>query len=143
MKYPLLLCLFLSLAHANDNWPQWRGPEGNGVSDSKGLPSTWAANKNIVWKTDLPSWSGSTPVIWSDRVFVTSPSKPDLNDKPRNEEERRGGGRFGGGGSYGVTDPGGSKLMLLCVSKKDGKILWQRELDEGNQLFRKQNMSSP
>jgi outer membrane protein assembly factor BamB len=128
---------------ANENWPAWRGPEGNGLSDSKGLPTTWSTNKNIVWKTDLPSWSGATPIIWGDHVFVTSPSKPDPNDKPRSEEERRGGGRFGGGGSYGVSDPGGSKLLLLCLSRKDGKNIWQREVDEGNQLFRKQNMTSP
>jgi outer membrane protein assembly factor BamB len=128
---------------ANENWPQWRGPEGNGISDSKGLPTSWSTNKNILWKADLPSWSGSTPIIFGDHVFVTSPSKADPNEKPRNEEERRGGGRFGGGGSYGVSDPGGSKLLLLSLSKKDGKILWQQEVDEGNQLFRKQNLSSP
>jgi outer membrane protein assembly factor BamB len=138
---PLLLCcLFCAAA---DNWPAWRGPEGNGLSDSKELPTSWSTNKNIVWRAELPSWSGSTPVVWGDHVFVTSPSKPDPNEKPRNDEERRGGGRFGGGGSYGVSDPGGSKLLLVCLSRKDGKVLWQQELDEGNQLMRKQNMTSP
>jgi outer membrane protein assembly factor BamB len=140
-----LLALTVSIlpAVANENWPAWRGPEGNGLSDSKGLPTAWSTNKNIVWKTDLPSWSGATPIVWGDHIFVTSPSKVDPNEKPRNEEERRGGGRFGGGGSYGVSDPGGSKLLLLCLSRNDGKILWQKEVDEGNQLARKQNMTSP
>jgi outer membrane protein assembly factor BamB len=144
MKTTLLSLFLLTLsALANENWPQWRGPEGNGLSDSKGLPTAWSTNKNIVWKTDLPSWSGATPIVWGDNIFVTSPSKSDPTEKPKTDEERRGGGRFGGGGSYGVSDPGGSKLLLLCLSKKDGKVRWQHELDEGNQLFRKQNMTSP
>jgi hypothetical protein len=70
-------------------------PEGNGLSDSKGLPTTWSTNKNIVWRAELPSWSGATPIIWGDYVFITSPSKTEPTEKPKNEEERRGGGRFG------------------------------------------------
>src|SRR4051812_24167140 len=129
MKATLIsIGLSVLCASANDHWPAWRGPEGNGLSDSKGLPTSWSTNKHIVWRSELPSWSGATPIVWGDYVFVTSPSKPSADDKPSNEEERRGGGRFGGGGSYGVSDPGGSKLLLLCLSKKDGKILWQREL---------------
>src|SRR6478752_10809774 len=64
-------------AIANENWPQWRGPMGNGISDSKNLPTTWnlEKNENIVWQTELPSWSGGTPIIWGDHIFVTSPSK--------------------------------------------------------------------
>lgn len=82
-----LLSIFLSVlcASANDNWPQWRGPEGNGLSDSKGLPTTWSTNKNIVWKAELPSWNGATPIISGDYVFVTLPSKSDPNGKPKNE----------------------------------------------------------
>src|SRR5688572_9174786 len=102
----LCLLLFAIATDANENWPQWRGPEGNGISDSTGLPTRWSTNENIVWKAELPSWSGGTPIIWGDLVFVTSASKADPNN-PQNQEERRGGGRFGGGGSYGVSDPGG------------------------------------
>jgi hypothetical protein len=69
----------LASVSANENWPQWRGPLANGTSDSTGLPTEWslAENKNIVWKTELPSWSGSTPIIWGEHVFVTSPSRSD------------------------------------------------------------------
>jgi outer membrane protein assembly factor BamB len=81
----------------------------------------------MVWKTPMPAWGAGTPIIWGDQVFVTSPSAP-----------AAGGGQQGFG-----RDPGGPKLLLLCVSKKDGKVLWERELDEGNQLMRKQNSSSP
>ncbi|MCP4643057.1 MAG: PQQ-binding-like beta-propeller repeat protein [bacterium] len=113
------------LAGAQENWPQWRGPGNNGISTSTGLPKEWDETKNIIWKVPMPAWSGSTPVIWGDQIFVTSPSK---SVTPPAE-----GGR----------DPGGSELLLLCISKADGSVLWERQLDDGNKLGMKQNDSSP
>lgn len=55
-----------------DNWPSWRGPEANGVSKETKLPAEWGENKNVVWKLPLPGKGGSTPVIWGDRIFLTS-----------------------------------------------------------------------
>ena len=57
------------LAHA-DNWPQWRGPNLNGFSGETNLPDRWGTDENIVWKLSLPSWSGSTPIIWRDLIFL-------------------------------------------------------------------------
>jgi outer membrane protein assembly factor BamB len=151
----LLACsaLALRLQPADDqNWPQWRGPEGNGISRATNLPVSWAPDKNIVWKTELPAWSGSTPVIWGDRIFLTSPSKSaggntdgaqpvlaSLQEPQR--PQRPGGGRRGGFGQG--RDPGGQQLLLLCISKTDGKPLWQRELDTGNRVYMKHNNTSP
>jgi hypothetical protein len=53
------------------NWPQWRGPLANGHSPERGVPVRWDA-KSIVWKTPLPGNGQSTPVIWGDRMFLTS-----------------------------------------------------------------------
>jgi outer membrane protein assembly factor BamB len=133
--------IFLICAlQAQENWPQWRGPALNGISSSKDLPTTWSNTENIVWKTPLPSWSAGTPAIWGDRIFVTSPSKTEnTQPAPPPEPEDEGRRRRGGDG----RDPGGQKLLLLCLSKRDGTILWQQQLDEGNELFRKQNNSSP
>jgi outer membrane protein assembly factor BamB len=145
---------------ANENWPQWRGPNGNGTSDSKNLPTTWDAEsgKNIVWKTELPAWSGSSPVIWGDYVFVASPSKSDGNAPPPQESgtkkappdgKNAGGKGFGGkggppgGGKRPTRDPGGQTLLLICLSKQDGSVRWQREIDQGNRTYNKQNSSSP
>jgi outer membrane protein assembly factor BamB len=64
-----VVVLSLSVARA-DNWPQWRGPNLNGTSNEKNLPVKWTTEENIVWKTALPSWSGSTPIIWRDRIFL-------------------------------------------------------------------------
>ena len=60
----LILSVALSVClQADENWPQWRGPNGNGTSAATNLPTTWSLIENIVWKTPLPHWSGGTPII--------------------------------------------------------------------------------
>ena len=124
----LTLLLLIGSASAQENWPQWRGPAQNGVSKATNLPMTWSQTENIRWKTPLPWWSGGTPIIWGDRIFVPSPSGAETEQQD---------------GSRTARNPGGPKLLLICISKKDGAVLWQRELDEGNKLYRKHNNSSP
>ena len=53
-----------------DNWPQWRGPSLNGVSNEKNLPVKWTVEENVAWKVPMPGYSGSTPIIWRDRIFL-------------------------------------------------------------------------
>jgi outer membrane protein assembly factor BamB len=53
-----------------DNWPQWRGPDANGVSRETNLPVKWGPNENIEWKLALPAWSGATPIIWGETIFL-------------------------------------------------------------------------
>ena len=53
-----------------ENWPQWRGPSLNGVSGETGLPLRWSRTEHIAWKLELPAWSGSTPAVWGDRIFL-------------------------------------------------------------------------
>lgn len=55
-----------------DNWPQWRGPNGDGVSGESGLPTSWGPEENVAWKVKMPGWGASTPVIWDRDVFVTA-----------------------------------------------------------------------
>ena len=62
--------LSLSVVRA-ENWPQWRGPNLNGVSNEKNLPVKWSAEENVAWKVAMPGLSGSTPIIWRDRIFVS------------------------------------------------------------------------
>ena len=54
-----------------DNWPTWRGPTGDGVSRDVGLPVEWDSRTNIAWKLEMPAWTGSTPIVWDDRVFLS------------------------------------------------------------------------
>jgi outer membrane protein assembly factor BamB len=74
---PLFLIIVASIACA-DNWPQWRGPTMNGVSTEKNLPLRWTTEQNIVWKLALPGLSGSTPIIWRDKVFLNVADGDDL-----------------------------------------------------------------
>lgn len=55
-----------------ENWPQWRGPAGTGVSTETNLPSTWDSDHGILWRTELPGPAGATPAVWEDRIYLTS-----------------------------------------------------------------------
>jgi outer membrane protein assembly factor BamB len=71
---PLLLA---SLAQA-ENWPQWRGAKGDGISHEQDLPVQWSPNSNVAWKFPLPGQGGATPVVWDDKIFVTTVDEDDL-----------------------------------------------------------------
>lgn len=60
-----------------ENWPQWRGPRLDGVSQEKGVPTKWSKTENVAWRLALPGRAGSTPVVWNDRVFLTSVDQDD------------------------------------------------------------------
>ena len=53
-----------------ENWPQWRGPTLNGISAETNLPVKWTKTENIAWKLAMPARSGSTPIVWGDRIFL-------------------------------------------------------------------------
>src|SRR6186997_70688 len=53
-----------------ENWPQWRGPSLNGLSAERTLPVRWSTSENVAWKLPLPAWSGSTPIVWGNRIFL-------------------------------------------------------------------------
>src|SRR5437667_8031639 len=105
-------------ALGGENWPQWRGPSLDGTSDSTGLPDRWSEKENVKWKVKLPSWSGSTPVIWGDRIFVPSPSEIAGGAEAKNVK-----------GMGGQRKKEGTDLLLLCLSKKEGSLLWQHKLE--------------
>ena len=65
----MTLLVVVGVARA-DNWPQWRGPSLNGVSNEKNLPVKWTTDENVAWKVAMPGYSGSTPIIWRDRIFL-------------------------------------------------------------------------
>jgi outer membrane protein assembly factor BamB len=62
-----------------ENWPQWRGPNLDGISKETGLPTEWSESKNVVWTLKLPGKGGSTPAVWGDRIFLTSADGDDLD----------------------------------------------------------------
>lgn len=67
----LLIFVFAATADVYaENWPQWRGPNLNGVSGEKNLPAKWTTEENVAWKVAMPGWSGSTPIIWRSHIFL-------------------------------------------------------------------------
>ncbi len=148
--FPLVV-LFLLLGTAiAENWPHWRGPTRDGNSSEKSLPTDWSPSEGITWKLEMPAWSGSTPIIWGDYIFINTAGGGER------QVRRRGRGR---GGSPPAAppprssmttqpeekkpDPEAGKLSLLCLDRNQGRVIWERPLGEGNRQMRKQNMSSP
>ncbi len=70
--------IFLTLASTStlvgkaENWPMWRGPQQNGISEEADLPLHWSETDNIAWRVVLPGVAPSTPIIWEDKIFLTS-----------------------------------------------------------------------
>ncbi len=125
-----VMFVFAPVLQASD-WPQWRGPSFDGTSDNLHLPVRWSEQQNVKWRTALPSWSGSTPIVQGDRVFVMSAGPAGAEPVPNAQ------------GMGANLRPDGRDLLLLCLSRVDGKLLWKFKLDDGNAHYGKQNLSSP
>ncbi|MEZ6016466.1 MAG: PQQ-binding-like beta-propeller repeat protein [Planctomycetota bacterium] len=143
--------MVLSLGAPAQDWSNWRGPARNGASTTESAPLRWSASENIVWRVALPAWGGATPIVHGDRVFVTTPSAtPEAADAAAPNELGEPGGRTDSGrrggrgrGQGGGRDPGGDDMLLLCIARADGRVLWRTKLDSGNALHRKGNHASP
>ena len=100
------------------DWPQWRGPTWNGIARGE-APLHWSDTEHIKWKAEIPGRGHSSPVIWGDRIFVTT-SVPTGDSAPAGQSmsNRRG---FGSRGPQPEQ-----KLILMCLDRKTGKLLWER-----------------
>ncbi len=67
-----LAVVLSAAAAAAENWPQWRGPDRDGISHETNLPVSWSATENVAWRLPLPGPAGATPIVWDDRIFLTS-----------------------------------------------------------------------
>jgi len=99
LQLPLLLTLLAVGADAN--WPHFRGPHYNGVSDAISTPTTFSPEKNVKWVADLPGESASTPVVWGEHIFVSM-----QRDKDR-------------------------RLLAICLDRGTGKVKWETECGRG------------
>ena len=96
VKFAAALLLLAPLSTPAANWPQWRGPNGDGISPETDVPVKWRATENVVWRTPVPGEGHSSPVVWQDSVFLTTALS--------NSQDR----------------------LLLRFDARTGKILWQR-----------------
>ena len=76
--FVVLLVLHLQAIAWGDNWPQWRGPQLNGTSSETNLPIRWSKSEGAAWTLPLPAWSGSTPIVWADRIFLNVAEGPQV-----------------------------------------------------------------
>jgi outer membrane protein assembly factor BamB len=101
----LILLVLAFSARAADNWPQFRGANGNGTSDSMGLPTAWSETEHVKWKTPLHDKGWSSPVVWGDQIWVTTATED------------------------------GSKDYAICVDKNTGKILHDIQLWDNEKVY--------
>jgi len=115
--------LFLGALAQAQNWPSFRGPGASGVAEGK-APQEWDATKgvNIIWKTEIPGLAHSSPVIWGDRVYVTTAVSSDAKAVFRH-------------GLYGDVDPSPDvskhSWRIYCLDKRTGMIIWEKVAHEG------------
>ena len=121
----LIVLLPLTRVAAED-WPQFRGPNGTGVSVSTGLPEEFGPNQNVIWKTALPP-GHSSPVLTKNRIFVTAyeNQKSEVRSQKSDTKEKE---------NY--------KLLVICLDRQTGKLLWQREVPRSI-AGRLQNVNGP
>jgi len=133
-KQMVRICLLGLLAVAGalagpDDWPGWRGPSSNGISTLKNIPASWSQGKNVAWKAPVDGRGHSSPVVWGNRIFLTTdvegevlpgvePVKHKMEGQPFRHPDSVGGNRK-------------HTLKVLCFDAAGGKQLWERTAYEG------------
>ncbi len=82
-------------------WPRWRGPSGQGIVSGRGYTDTWSATENVRWSTPVPGRGNSSPIVWADRIFLTT------------------------------SRDGGRRLSILAFDRSDGALLWETAAPDG------------
>ena len=125
MKLKLVLALIcLSASTFAQNWPQFRGANASGIAEGKPTPTKWNAEKseNLAWKVEIPGLAHASPIVWQDKLFVTTAVSSDPKSVFRS-------------GLYGDVDSAEDlskhSFRVYCLDKKTGKILWQQVSYEG------------
>ncbi len=113
------------VVHAEEatNWPQFRGPLSDGVSHAKQLPDTWDTSRNVLWRAETPGRGWSSPVVWGDRIFLTTVVRTEQG------EEAKKGLYFGGNRPKPPADV--HQWRVLCLDLKTGDVLWNYLAYEG------------
>ena len=116
-------------AAAGSNWPQWRGPEGQGISPEKNLPTEWSSTKNIRWKTPIAGRGHSSPIVWGNRVFLTTAIEGPVVPGAKAVTH------FNEGKEWKHPDSVGADrkhtFKVIALDRDSGKILWEQTAWEG------------
>jgi outer membrane protein assembly factor BamB len=128
-RFITLVVLVIATATLSaENWPQWRGPGGQGISNEANVPTEWSSTKNVVWKTALPS-GHSSPIVWNDRIFVTAAIEGDVVPGAKAV------GHIVDGQVWihpdSVAADRTHTMKVLALDARSGKVLWDRTAYEG------------
>lgn len=116
---------------AAQHWPSFRGPNGRGIGTGA-PPIIWnvQTGENVKWRTDIPGLAHSSPIVWGDRVYVTT-AIPASMDSPTLDT-----GWIGGSGES-AADSGEWTWALLCLDRSTGEIVWKRDAHTGEPTFKR------
>ncbi len=135
----LLFVLVFPILAPAENWPQWRGPAANGISTEKGAPVEWSADRNVLWKVPLKGLGTSTPIVWGDRVFITS----QIGDGPFEQRARLADGVVAARQTGAVPQV---QFVIHAFSAPTGRALWEHQFNAEDDLPKvhlKHNLASP
>lgn len=127
LSLSMLMCTLIWVVADGDtksaHWPEWRGPFFNGMAASD-APTTWSDTKNIKWKTEIQGRGHSTPVIWGDKIFLTTAIATGQNPQPSSAESQsaQAPSRRGGGAGAQIEH----RFDVICIDRKTGKKIWQK-----------------
>jgi outer membrane protein assembly factor BamB len=147
--FALVVGIFLSFAGLSffagkasaGNWPQWRGPDGSGISNEKNLPSEWSPTKNIKWKAPIDGRAHSSPIVWGNKVFVTTAVEgAEVPGAKAVKHVLEGDKEFIHPDSVGADRKHAFKL--ICLDRETGKIVWQKTAWEGTPYDNRHRKSS-
>ncbi len=126
MKLVIWMVLLSTSALAQDNWPSFRGLNASGVADGQNLPESWngETGQNIRWKIPIPGLAHSSPIVWQDKVFVTTAVLRSQQDSTFKH------GLYGAGTSANDRSEV-HQWKLYCLDARSGKLLWERTAQEG------------
>ena len=120
--FSLGIVAITGLSFAEQNWPEWRGANGQGVAVARDLPVEWSETKAVAWKTELPGRGWSTPVVWGNEIWMTTAIEKAA--KPEDAEKRL----KTNTGDQPLTVLESVSLRALCVARDSGKLLYDVEL---------------
>ncbi|MDP6495048.1 MAG: PQQ-binding-like beta-propeller repeat protein, partial [Dehalococcoidia bacterium] len=109
------------------HWPQWRGPDANGVAPYGGPPVEWAETKNIKWKTEIPGKGHATPIVWGNRIYVLTAVETDRQTKSAEEEQTQPRRRRG---PPVVQTSYVHEFVIFAIDRSNGEIIWQHTAAE-------------
>ncbi len=121
-------------------WPGWRGSDGQGIVQEKGLPLEWSGTRNVVWKTEIPGKGYSSPIVWGNRVFLTTAIEGDVDPAAKPMKHEIEGQDFVH--PDGVAADRKHTFEVLALDATSGKILWQRTAWKGTPFDTRHRRSS-